>query len=64
MLKAETYYSELVRIWISQTEAYWKSIDLFLVVQGILFVAVFQILSDGLDVAYALGIASSGCRFR
>lgn len=63
MLKAETYYSELVRIWISQTEAYWKSIDLFLVVQGILFVAVFQILSDGLDVAYALGIALIGLSF-
>jgi len=38
------YYSKLVDIWIHQDKTFWTSISTFLVVESILFVALFQAL--------------------
>jgi hypothetical protein len=63
MLDIKDYYSELVTIWKGQYDAYWKSIDVFLVVQGILFVAIIQAVIQIVHPIVALGISGIGLSF-
>lgn len=36
------YYSELVKIWIQNYKAFWSAVHVFLIVESILFVALFE----------------------
>ncbi len=36
------YYSKLADIWSSQADTYWTSYNIFLVIEGLILVAVFQ----------------------
>jgi len=39
------YYSELVKIWIQNYKAFWSAVYIFLIVQSILFIALFEAAS-------------------
>ena len=49
MLDIKGYYSDFVRIWSDQYDAYWKSVNVFLIIQGILFAAVVQVVIQKVD---------------
>ena len=56
----ERYYSDLLTIWVHQDEGYFTSVNVFLIMQGLLFVALYQIAIAGLPSMIAAGLAAIG----